>query len=151
MFRPETGPTRSGALLSAGALPLAATLVASGAPAWVWAALIVTGFVGLSGFTIWLARFPTRWTPPPFDASEPAGEAGRSDTMAEDWHVVRTAPDQLIAEMWVDLLRAEGVPARIKASDAVSFLGTSGLSCRVLVPEDRLADAEAVLSQQRET
>jgi hypothetical protein len=65
-----------------------------------------------------------------------------------DWVVVRVAPDQLSAEMWVELLREEGVPALIKPSDAVSFLGTSALGCRVLVPDDRLADAEALLNDR---
>jgi hypothetical protein len=66
--------------------------------------------------------------------------------MAKDWAVVRVAPDQLTAEMWVELLRAGGVPARLSPSDAVSFLGTSALGCRVLVPGDRLLEAEAVLT-----
>jgi hypothetical protein len=68
--------------------------------------------------------------------------------MAEDWMIVRVAPDQLTAEMWVELLREAGVPARIKASDAVSFMGTSSFGCRVLVPEERLDDAEALLADQ---
>ncbi len=68
--------------------------------------------------------------------------------MPRKWSVVRVAPDQLTAEMWVALLREAGVPALIKPSDAVSFLGTSGLSCRVLVPEERLIDAESVLAEQ---
>ena len=62
------------------------------------------------------------------------------------WVVVATAPDQLTAELWVDRLREAGVPALIKPSDAVSFLGTSALSCRVLVPEERLADASDLLA-----
>ena len=64
--------------------------------------------------------------------------------------IVKVAPDQLLAEMWVDLLRDEGVPAQIRPSDAVSFLGVSGMSCRVLVPEARLGEAEAILASQLE-
>lgn len=67
--------------------------------------------------------------------------------MSENWVVVRVAPDQLSAEMWVDLLRDEGVRALIKPSDAVSFLGTSGLSCRVLVPEEQIDQARSVLAE----
>ncbi len=67
--------------------------------------------------------------------------------MAEDWIVVRVAPDQLSAEMWVDLLREEGVPALIKPSDAMSILGTSGFSCRVLVPAEWLDEAQSILSE----
>jgi hypothetical protein len=66
----------------------------------------------------------------------------------EKWAVVRVAPDQLSAEMWVAFLREEGVPALIKPSDAISFMGTSALSCRVLVPEERLTEAEAVLAER---
>ena len=68
--------------------------------------------------------------------------------MPEQWVVVRVAPDQLSAEMWVAFLREEGVPALIKPSDAISFMGTSALSCRVLVPEERLTEAEAVLAER---
>ncbi len=67
--------------------------------------------------------------------------------MPEKWLVVRVAPDQLTAEMWVDLLLEAGVSALIRPSDAVSFLGTSPLSCRVLVPKEQLAEAETVLSE----
>ncbi len=68
--------------------------------------------------------------------------------MAEDWVVVQVAPDHLTAEMRVAFLRQQGVPARIKASDAVSFLGTSPFGCRVLVPRDRLDEAEALLADE---
>ena len=67
--------------------------------------------------------------------------------MSENWVVVRVAPDQLSAEMWVDLLRDEGVPALIKPSDALSILGTSGLSCRLLVPEERFDEAQGILTE----
>ena len=67
--------------------------------------------------------------------------------MSENWVVVRVAPDQLSAEMWVGLLRDEGVPALIKPSDALSIMGTSGLGCRVLVPEGRLDEARSILAE----
>lgn len=63
------------------------------------------------------------------------------------WHPVATAPDQLTAEMWAKLLAGEAIPAMIKPGDAVSFLGVSFLPCRVLVPQDRLEEAKAVLAQ----
>lgn len=66
----------------------------------------------------------------------------------KDWEVVRVAPDQISAEMWVELLRDAGMPALIRPSDAVSFLGMSALSCRVLVPKERLAEAAILLKQQ---
>jgi hypothetical protein len=48
--------------------------------------------------------------------------------------------------MLVEGLREAGVPAMIKPSDAASYLGTSPMSCRVLVPEDRLEEAETLLA-----
>jgi len=39
--------------------------VLSAVPAWVWAILVMAGFVALSAFTMWLTRFPVRRVPPP--------------------------------------------------------------------------------------
>lgn len=113
-------------------------VMAAGPPTWFWATLLVGVFAALSVLTIVLARFPAQRTPPPL--GQAAGEAEE-----RSWAVARLAPDQLTAEMWVALLRQEGVPALIKPSDAVSFLGTSSLGCRVLVPKERLEEAEALL------
>jgi hypothetical protein len=66
------------------------------------------------------------------------------------WVHVATAPDQLSAEMWVELLRGQGIPAMIRAQDTVSFLGLSGMACRVLVPREHLAEATQVLQQESE-
>lgn len=66
------------------------------------------------------------------------------------WVHVGTAPDQLSAEMWVELLRGQGIPAMIQAQDTVSFLGLSGMACRVLVPREHLAEATGVLQQETE-
>jgi hypothetical protein len=52
-----------------------------------------------------------------------------------DWIVVATAPDQMIAEMWSELLRSQGIPARLHPGDTSGFLGISPHSVRVLVPE----------------
>ncbi|MBI4307501.1 MAG: DUF2007 domain-containing protein [Chloroflexi bacterium] len=62
------------------------------------------------------------------------------------WVYVATAPNQLTAEMWVDLLRKEGVPAEVRAGDTVSFLGVAPIPCRVLVPEDYKPKARALLA-----
>ena len=62
------------------------------------------------------------------------------------WIVVATAPDQMTAEMWSDLLRADGVPAQVRAGDTSSFLGVSFYPCRVMVPQGHEAEAIAVLS-----
>ena len=66
------------------------------------------------------------------------------------WVHLATAPDQLTAEMWVELLRGQGIPAMINARDAVSFLGLSNMACQVLVPRENLAEATQVLRQQTE-
>lgn len=67
------------------------------------------------------------------------------------WVHLTTAPDQLSGEMLVELLRDEGVAAMIKPSDAVSFLGVSGMGCRVLVPNDQLDEARAILAEREDT
>ena len=64
------------------------------------------------------------------------------------WVELTTAPDQLTAEMWCELLRNEGVPAMVKPADTASFLGVSGTSCRVIVPEDQRGEAAAILLER---
>jgi hypothetical protein len=59
------------------------------------------------------------------------------------WVMLVTAPDQLTAEMWRDVLLEQEVPATVK--DTSSFLGVSPLPCRLMVPEDRKEDARAIL------
>ena len=66
------------------------------------------------------------------------------------WVHLATAPDQLTAEMWVELLRGQGIPAMINAQDAVSFLGVSSMACQVLVPREHLSEATQLLHQQTE-
>ena len=61
------------------------------------------------------------------------------------WVLLTTAPDQLVAEMWRDLLRGEGVSAVIRPGDAVSFLGVSAYPCRIMVQEDELDRAREIL------
>jgi hypothetical protein len=64
------------------------------------------------------------------------------------WVELTTAPDQLTAEMWCELLRNDGVPAMVKPADTASFLGVSGTSCRVIVPEDQRGEAAAILLER---
>ena len=45
-------------------------------PAWVWAALVMAAFVGVSVATMWLTRLPLRRAPPPV-APRPADAAER--------------------------------------------------------------------------
>lgn len=65
------------------------------------------------------------------------------------WGLLTTAPDQLTAEMWAEILHNDGIPARIEPRDAASFLGVSAMPCRLLVPEGRVSEAMAVLAQYR--
>ncbi|MFA4836247.1 MAG: DUF2007 domain-containing protein [Dehalococcoidia bacterium] len=61
------------------------------------------------------------------------------------WELLATAPDSLIAEMWCETLREEGITAVIDPRDNVSFLGVSLLPCRVMVSEDMIERAREVL------
>jgi hypothetical protein len=63
------------------------------------------------------------------------------------WKLLTTAPDQLTAEMWIELLQNEGIPAMIEPGDAVSFLGVSAIPCRIIVPEGWVGEAQAILAK----
>ena len=65
------------------------------------------------------------------------------------WELLITAPDQLTAEMWRELLQNEGIPAVIEPRDAISFLGLSAMPCRLMVPEGLLSEALAILGELR--
>jgi len=66
------------------------------------------------------------------------------------WVHLATAPDQITAEIWVDILRQEGISAMIRPSDAVSFLGISAVSCRVQAREEDLVRAREILGVEAE-
>ncbi|MDA1215869.1 MAG: DUF2007 domain-containing protein [Chloroflexi bacterium] len=66
------------------------------------------------------------------------------------WVVVATAPDQITAESWRDLLVDANVPAHLQPGDTSSFLGVSGLPCRVMVPETLLQEAQDILNENLE-
>jgi len=63
------------------------------------------------------------------------------------WVHLTTAPDQITAEIWVDVLHNAGIVAMIRPSDAVSFLGVSAFGCRVQVQEEDLTAALEVLGE----
>ena len=73
----------------------------------------------------------------------PAGSPSKARELA--WVYLATAPDQLVAEMWRDLLRGDGLPVVIRAGDTSSFLGVTGHPCRIMVQEDSLAEAREKL------
>lgn len=63
------------------------------------------------------------------------------------WVTVATAPSQIIAEMWQQLVEDAGIEARILPSAAAVFGGVMNSPCRVQAPEERARDARSVLSQ----
>ena len=48
------------------------------------------------------------------------------------WVVFATAPDQIMAEIWVQLVRAEGIPCRLQPGDTTNFLGVSAAPVRLM-------------------
>jgi uncharacterized small protein (DUF1192 family) len=60
--------------------------------------------------------------------------------------VLTTAPDQVTAGMWQDILSQQGIPAMINPEDDVSFLGVSNIPCRIMVLPADLERAQAVLA-----
>jgi hypothetical protein len=62
------------------------------------------------------------------------------------WVLLTTAPSLPIAEMWREMLAAEGIPALIRPGDAMtSYLGVTAYPCRILVDAGRLDQARQVL------
>jgi len=64
------------------------------------------------------------------------------------WVILTTAPDQLVAEMWREILISEGVSARVRAGDTASFMGVSNYPCRIMVHEGERERAAEVLESQ---
>jgi hypothetical protein len=65
---------------------------------------------------------------------------------AKKWIVLTTAPDQLTAEMWKDILNQQGIPAVINPEDSVSFLGVSALPCRIMVAPSHFEPAREIIA-----
>jgi hypothetical protein len=66
------------------------------------------------------------------------------------WVHLTTAPDQITADIWIDILRDGGIRAMIRPSDVVSFLGVSSYGCRIQVPEEDLARAREVFGDEED-
>ncbi|HEX5368144.1 MAG TPA: DUF2007 domain-containing protein [Dehalococcoidia bacterium] len=64
------------------------------------------------------------------------------------WVILATAPDQLVAEVWVGMLQNAGLRAMIRPSDAVSFLGVTAYGCRILTVDEDLEEAREVLGEE---
>jgi hypothetical protein len=79
-----------------------------------------------------------------------AGGSGNGEA-SERWVPLAAAPDQLTAELWVALLREQGIPALLNPGDVASFLGLSLSPVQVLIPEAFMEMARQVLEPLEET
>ena len=64
------------------------------------------------------------------------------------WVYLTTAPDQITAELWQELLRNENVPVMVRAGDTASFMGVSSAPCRLMVLEGHLQEARRLLEER---
>ena len=62
-----------------------------------------------------------------------------------------TAPNQIIAEMWVEMLKQEGIASYFRSSNVMSYTGVSFIPCQVMVIESRLAEASALIDSISES
>ena len=63
----------------------------------------------------------------------------------KQWELLTTAPDQLTAEIWLDILIQNDIPAMINPRDAISFMGVSSLPCRIMVAYGYRQKAQEIL------
>ena len=63
------------------------------------------------------------------------------------WVVFATAPDQIMAEIWVQLVRSEGIPCRLQPGDTTNFLGVSATPVRLMTLETDAERAAQVLER----
>jgi hypothetical protein len=67
-------------------------------------------------------------------------------TKPERWLLLTTAPDQLTAEIWKDILLQQGIPAMVNPQDAISFMGVSSFPCRIMVAYGYRKRAQEILA-----
>ena len=67
--------------------------------------------------------------------------------MTMKWVVFATAPDQIMAEIWVQLVRAERIPCRLQPGDTTNFLGVSAAPVRLMTLEAHAERAAQVLER----
>ncbi|MCH7552490.1 MAG: hypothetical protein IIC82_00625 [Chloroflexi bacterium] len=62
------------------------------------------------------------------------------------WVALRTAPNEPIAESWAELLRINGVPARVPHNPVMQvYLGSGTSPVPVQVPENREEEGRSIL------
>ena len=64
-----------------------------------------------------------------------------------NWVYLTTAPNQLEAEMWRDLLASEGFAVTVRGGDTISYLGMSNYPSTILVDEEQLDEARKLLDE----
>jgi len=67
-------------------------------------------------------------------------------TKPEKWLLLITAPDQLTAEIWKDILLQQGIPAMLNPADTASFMGVSSFPCRIMVASGYRKRAREILA-----
>lgn len=75
-------------------------------------------------------------------------DSHRADEAGDEvqWIAAVTAPDQLTAEMWQQIMLQESIPSMLDPHDTISFLGVSATPVRLLVPLEMMARAKEVLA-----
>ncbi|PZC49988.1 MAG: putative signal transducing protein [Chloroflexi bacterium] len=63
------------------------------------------------------------------------------------WVYLTTAPDQLTAEMWKELLSSNGFTVMVRAGDTASYLGVFAGPTRILVDQSNLEDASQFIQE----
>lgn len=66
---------------------------------------------------------------------------------SEKWVHLTTAPDQITAEIWVSILKDNGIAAFVRPSDVTSYLGVSALGCRIQVLESEVENARSLIAE----
>lgn len=64
----------------------------------------------------------------------------------QEWITLTTAPDEMIAESWREILTEEQIPSRLAPGDVSSIFGTAGLPVRLLVPTTFFDQANNLLT-----
>ena len=62
-----------------------------------------------------------------------------------DWDYLATAPNQVVAEMWRDMLVQNGIPAMLQPHDIASYYGVMAQPVRVMDAKGKLDVARAML------
>lgn len=62
-----------------------------------------------------------------------------------------TAPNQIIAEMWVEMLKQEGIASYFRSGNIMAYTGISFIPCQVMVSKSRLTEAADLIASIAES